>query len=217
MKRILVFLLGSSLVYGSYQVTVTNNQAPDANVGINHQDVLVMDVTLLTGAGGFLNAITFKNAGTAVSTDIDRMELWVDGASPGWDDDETNLGNITWDAANSDWVISGLNQACDGVRFFVTVDVSATPIDDRSFVMQIPALLDPVLNGIYDSGDEGIFLNTIDDGPVAPTTCIRTQTIHTLRSTDIIDDLVTARYGAGWNDKLVMDFTLPGNDGSAEH
>ncbi|MFH0774902.1 MAG: hypothetical protein V2A53_05335, partial [bacterium] len=213
---IVVLLVGSGLSW-SAQVTVTNHNAPALNVGINHQDVLVMDVTLSTGgAGGNLNAITFKNTGSADSTDIAMMELWVDGGSAGWDGDEADLGTIIWDAVNSDWVITGLNQACDGVRFFVTVDVSATPIDDRTLRLQIPLLSDPGTNGIYDSGDEGIFLDTVDDGPASPSTNSNNQTIHTLRSTDITDNSATAKYGAGWNDKLVLDFKLPDNDGVAD-
>ena len=80
-----------------------------------------------------LNRMIIQNEGTAVSGDIDRIELWMeDNGLGGFQDIYSNqptdllLGSFTYDIAQSKWRIANLLQPLiASERFYVTVNVNA--------------------------------------------------------------------------------------------
>ena len=128
---------------------------------------LVMDFYVYPDGGATtLTALTVANIGGAQSTDLDAVKLWKeDGSTSGFQSDEDNyVAELMWNG--SLWVKSGLSEAVSaGSRFYVTVDVSAQGSSNNTLQFEIPQLSDVNKNGEYDSGDEGLFLDSGENGP----------------------------------------------------
>jgi len=131
---------------------------------------IVIDADNNSCYGDELNAVTFKNLGTADNNDI-TLTLWVEnGTTPGFQPTEdyqlpvSGPRNATWDGDG--WYLSGLSWSLDvgdSDTFYVVANISRVATAGHTIQIQIPPLLDSNSNGGYDSGDEGLFLASTDD------------------------------------------------------
>src|SRR3989344_3742682 len=87
---ILIFILSAlpSLVSASVAGDFTVNSQPTYDVPPSTTNLLILDLTL-PGAG--LKSIKIDNAGTVAQANISRFLIYQDGASPGWDGDESEM------------------------------------------------------------------------------------------------------------------------------
>jgi len=116
-----------------------------------------------------LNALTIKNSGTAVNSDISQMKLWKDGGDNTFNNgggDDTSIGVIAYDGVDS-WDISGLTTtiSAGGLRLYVTINTAASPTNSRTVNLYIPKKVDAGTAGTYQAGDLGVFVASTNDGP----------------------------------------------------
>jgi len=126
-------------------------------LGPDDGPVLAMDLTL-PGNGGLgdqLQGITFINQGTADATDVTVAQLWADGGDGTFDggvgDDEA-IGRLNLDSDT--WASTVLERSlpAEGLRLFVSLDVSSTPHDSVTVQLMVPV--------------NGILLASSNDGPL---------------------------------------------------
>ncbi|MEK7813759.1 MAG: PQQ-binding-like beta-propeller repeat protein, partial [Candidatus Desantisbacteria bacterium] len=83
--------------------------------------------------------------------------------------------------------------------------------------LEIPKLSDGTNTGIFDTGDEGIFVASKHIGPTdADLTSANKQNLHKRIKADITDYTVSKQTGPGWLDLLLLDFKLPDSDGAGD-
>ncbi len=126
-------------------------------LGPDDGPVLAMDLTL-PGNGGLgdqLQGITFINQGTADATDVALARLWVDGGDGTFDgesgDDEV-IGSLNLDGDTWASTVLARSLPAEGLRLFVSLDVSSTPHDSVTVQLAVP------VNGILFASD--------NDGPL---------------------------------------------------
>ncbi len=98
-----------------------------------------------------LNSLTIANSGSADTTDISTLELWLDiNSNNTWQSTDSLFG--TFNYQGSLWEINSLTLPIDSARasLFVLGDISATATPDATFSSEIP------LNGcLFNSGNDG--------------------------------------------------------------
>ena len=150
-----------------------NNEAPSAYFYPGEFDKLVLDLTIPSGVNGGedkLLTITIKNNGSAVNLyDIEKFKLWKDADEPGFQGmgKDEELGIFIYYASNISWYLSDLNAAvpADGLRIFISAEISKNATTNRSVQIKIPQLDDINSNGSFDLADSGIFMESKNNGP----------------------------------------------------
>lgn len=172
-----------------------NNEAPDGYFYPQEFDKLVLDITIPSGAGSGedkLSAITIKSEGNAVNrNDIEKFNLWSDSGDSGFQGmgKDEELGVFEYDSDNVVWYLSGLKAVIpeQGLRIFVSADISKSATTGRFIQIKIPALSDLNNNGVFDKGDLGVFLESGNNGPIG--TAIINSANQSIRPFRTSDDL----------------------------
>lgn len=137
----------------------------------NYIYIPVLNVMLPSALGGSdeLHAITVKNFGSAdagESEEIKTVRIWRDDGDTAFDPRlDKEIGEAVWDGTDS-WDISGLSESyTSSLSVFATIDTSSSATASTTVRFAIPRLSDANGNGEYDSGDEGVFFKSDNDGP----------------------------------------------------
>src|SRR3989344_1233315 len=133
MKRlILIFILSAlpSLVSASVAGDFTVNSQPTYAVPPGTTNLLIMDLTL-SSAG--LTSIKIHNAGTVAQSNLSRLVIYQDGASPGWDGDESEMAKKSF----SPFFDMELKGSFSQQRIFVTADISSTTYSGKTIKPEI--------------------------------------------------------------------------------
>ncbi|MDI6840000.1 MAG: FlgD immunoglobulin-like domain containing protein [bacterium] len=185
-------LTGRAYVEKSRAMSNTNSIAKARTVKGGATNLLVMDFFLKTADPCTVNAITFRNTGTATARDtgdIQVVKFWYEsGADTGFNSATDNLvGTASYydTLGGLNWYLTGISApripgGSDSVRVYVTVDLKAVPQNGRTIIMQIPQLQDTSAGGTtgsFDLMEVGIFVSNPEDGPSADITNTMTQTI----------------------------------------
>ena len=150
-----------------------NNEAPSAYFYPGEFDKLVLDLTIPSGIEGSedkLLAITIKNTGNALdSSDIEKFKLWKDDDEPGFQGmgKDEELGVFTYYDSNTSWYLNNLNLVipAEGLRIFISTEISKNAATNRSVQIKIPQLDDIDNDGNFDLADLGIFMESKNNGP----------------------------------------------------
>jgi len=178
-KFYLVFIISlvfSLFLTNSATATITadfkNQEAPSAYFHPQEFDNLVMDLIIPSGKNGEdkLKTITLENIGSARDFyDIEKLKLWSDDGPIGFQGMEVDkeLGTFTFDNQNMIWYLTNLNEPVptQGLRVFVSTEISKNATAHRTIQMKIPKLSDANNNGNFDLGDLGVFLESKNNGP----------------------------------------------------
>lgn len=171
----LILLLLASPVLASTQIEFTKTDVAAATWYIGQWDKLAFDVKIPANAGktDILNAITIQNLGNASpQRGLRELRLWVDAGVPGfqgWGVDK-DLGTGIWYPSNNSWYWSDMIQTipATGLRLFVTTEMSSTPPStavNYYVQLKLPTLLDNNNDGLFDVGDQGVFVVSGNNGP----------------------------------------------------
>jgi len=131
------------IAYGSAASDFIVNRQSTYDVPYGTTKVLILDLTLPKPAEGQtlqLQSIKIHNAGTADHTVIYKLEIWEDGSSLGWDNDETMVVRIPA-VPFFDTEISGTfreySESDSWQRIFITLDISSDFIAERTIQPQL--------------------------------------------------------------------------------
>ncbi|MFA7381806.1 MAG: M23 family metallopeptidase, partial [Bacteroidia bacterium] len=167
-----------------------------------------------------LDAVTVANTGTAVnSTDISLVKLWQDNGDAVFSasTDTAIDSDCTYNASTSNWECDVSTQYTAAPRFFVTVNIPASPTNGATIKMSIPTILDAGTIGAFNTGDKGVFLAGNYDGPSSAVTNANIQTIVTNQNPSTPTSLgpTTLVDGSTGNDNTpTLTFTLADTDGA---
>lgn len=122
-------------------------------------DNLVLDFTV--EADDTLDTVVIKSNGTARTRhEIDKLILWTDTGTEGFDGFAIDTELAEGELDENNWVFDELDYTIDGEqRFFVTVETGRTTDNSRWFEYCLTSY-DADEDGVYDSGDLGIFLSS---------------------------------------------------------
>lgn len=152
------------------------NDVPSSTWYLGQFDKLALDVVIPSGTGGVdsLKAFTVVNNGNAYyAHGLQNLRLWADSGEPGfqgWGVD-TDFGPGSSSGLQNSWVWNDLdvNVGAEGKRFFVSAEMwptaSTTPVN-YSVQLLIPELVDANKNGLYDADDQGVFMESKNNGPM---------------------------------------------------
>jgi len=124
-----------------------------------------LDFTVDLPENNTLNSLVVRNSGTAKSgLEISGLSLWQDGGNVGFDGfavDEL-LASGTYDQDSGNWAFTDISQVVSSGenRFFVSAETLKNGTVNRSFVFYLPGFSDQNNDGLYDSGDRGMFFET---------------------------------------------------------
>jgi hypothetical protein len=187
-KKILLIIsifIFSVIVLDSVQAfEVVNNEAPSAYFYTKEFDKLLLDVTIPFDGEDSLSAIVVKNNGTALNlNDLRDVKLWKDAGEVGFQGmgKDEEIGTFTYDYSNYAWYLSDINVAVpsEGLRIFVTTEISSGPTSGRYIQFQIPSLYDENGDGIFGLNDFGIFMESKNNGPDTSVVNSSSQSIRT--------------------------------------
>jgi hypothetical protein len=169
-----VALIGAGVVFAvrSPQVMITLHDVPARGVYAG-EDVLGIDMSIAAPGGDVLDVLTVRQDGAAQwQIDLASATLWSDAGADGFQGRgrDVPLADGEWDATLSGWVFRAINAnvPSGGARFFVTTRIAASPSQQTTVRLQIPAFTDTGLPMEYNGGDRGIFLRTARVVPAAP-------------------------------------------------
>jgi len=170
---ILITLFWITPVNATVVTDFVNNEAPSAYFYPAEFDKLVLDLTIPSGANGGedkLSAIVIKNNGNAINlSDIEKFKLWKDADEPGFQGmgKDEELGTFTYYASNISWYLNNLevNVPAEGLRIFISVEISKNATTNRSIQINIPQLNDIDNDGNFDLADSGIFMESKNNSP----------------------------------------------------
>jgi len=178
MKRFISFLIVSllfplGLIFAFSPSEITNHEASEDFIFTREFDKLVLDATLPSGNQGnsdVLKAFAIQSEGTARNiNEVSKFILWQDKGKQGFQGMgiDGKIGELNLWNENYSWYLNNLEVLIpsEGLRIFVSVEVSGAPTNSRFLKMKIPALLDFNENGDYDLGDLGIYLQSKNNGP----------------------------------------------------
>lgn len=114
----------------------------------------------------YVSRIMVKNSGTAQANSDYTLSVCESGAGNFWCDAPTNCNPMTWNG--SGWEIGGMEISflSSGLRACFLADINASAVGGRTIQLQIPKLIDTgATPGLYDAGEEGLFLYSQNDGP----------------------------------------------------
>ncbi|OIO46944.1 MAG: hypothetical protein AUJ28_01560 [Parcubacteria group bacterium CG1_02_37_51] len=133
-------------------------------------DLLVLDVVILDNSGepDVLQAVTVNNTRDANNDDIEKVILWADNGDDLWQG--YMIDNTLGEGVRVDfrrWVFSDLNYdiPVGGLHLYVSVETKTTVNTNRKMQFEIDALSDGDNDGVYNSGDKGIFVESTNNGP----------------------------------------------------
>ncbi|GEM_PF-5350702 len=154
-------------VYSKY----TNHGAPEITMYQRTFDHLVMDVSIpnvVENSGmDHITAIGFSYQGTATRADIIFFKLWEDQGEAGWQglgvDRLVAHANFSNDTI---WYVDEISIPLpkEGVRIFISTEISSNPTDNHWMQAEI-GLSDKYRKGVFDVGDEGIYVASGNHGP----------------------------------------------------
>ena len=193
---ILITLFWITPVNATVVTDFVNNESPSAYFYPGEFDKLVLDLTIPSGANGGedkLSAIVIKNNGNAINlSDIEKFKLWKDADEPGFQGmaKDEELGIFTYYASNISWYLSDLNVVVpsNGLRIFISAEISKNATDRRSIQIKIPQLDDLDSNGSFDLADSGIFIESKNNGP--SDLAIANSYFQTLKTFSARDNLI---------------------------
>ena len=194
---ITISLLLAPAFVGAVNVSdFTVNEVESAFLYNQAFDQLVLDVIIPSGTDNTdkLLAFTIKNDGIARDiNDIKNFILWTDDGIIGFNGfgKDNKVDVLNYNSSSNYWYISNLNLSIpeEGLRIFVSADISINMTTNRSIKMRIPQLDDVNNNGEFDVGDFGIFLESKNNGPTDGT--VRNSFTQTLK--DFIRDNLAPR------------------------
>lgn len=140
-----------------------------------------------------INMMTVKNLGTLSNSSISSLKLYVDAGvilptngycdNPVGSVDDLYVGDFTYDATNNQWLANFAgNSIPNFIRLCIAADI-ARGTTGGTIITSLPTLTDANANGLYDSGDNGLFYYSQNDGPVGgPITTPYTITIPSTSS-----------------------------------
>ena len=151
------------------------NDVPSSTWYVGQFDKLAFDVIIPSGNGGVdsLKALTVVNEGNAYyAHGLQNLRLWADAGDPGfqgWGVD-TDFGPGSSSGLQNSWAWNDLdiNVGVAGKRFFVSAEMWTTaPTSQVNYYVQlsIPELVDANNNGLYDADDQGVFMESKNNGP----------------------------------------------------
>lgn len=127
---ILLFILIPVFVSASTAGDFIVNPQPTYDVSPGTTNLLILDLTL-PGTG--LKSIKIDNAGTVAQMNISRLSIYQDGASPGWDGDESEMARKSF----SPFFDTVLNGDFSESRIFVTIDITSTTYSGKTIKPEI--------------------------------------------------------------------------------
>lgn len=133
---------------------------------------LVFDITIPSknGAIDYIQNLTLRNATTNTNQNINIVQLWVDGSTPGFQgvEDDILYTQGDWDTSNNLWVFRNINLFIpnENLRIFFTITTSDEVTSDSQIQMSIPVFDDQNRNNHYDFGDKGVFTKSYNHGPI---------------------------------------------------
>lgn len=151
----------------------TNHQVPEAYIYPQEFDKLVMDLTIPNGNNGaedILEALTLQNTGTARDyNDIEKLIMWQDAGLEGFQGMaiDKEIGTFSYNGLDSSWYLDNLDLLVpiQGVRIFISAEINKNATTNRSIQIKIPVLSDVSSNNSFDLGDQGIFMQSGQNGP----------------------------------------------------
>lgn len=225
MKKILILSLAFLMIAGCAsvgQAQIIILTQPFNNIGAREGsyfqadfDILVMDFVIPGSEEDSLQAITFRNLGTAQDfTHISKVIVWKDEGQSGFQGMgiDRQLGTATWNGLYSNWYLDNMNEPVPGagLRLFVSVETPYSLPVTTTIKFSIPMLSDRNDNGSFDVGDTGIYFQSgenlpTDESIINP----NTQTLYQLSYDNlapkaVIDNLPEMQLIAAG------DFTLTG-------
>lgn len=171
---ILFLILISAPALASIASNFQKTEVAVATWYIGQWDKLAFDMKIPANNGktDILNAFTVKNLGTATpGHGLRELRLWVDAGTPGfqgWGVDKDLGVGIFY---NNSWYWSDLIQTipASGLRFFVSAEMWPTPpVSSINYTVQLvlPQLIDNNGDGLFDVGDQGVFVVSGNNGPI---------------------------------------------------
>jgi len=165
----LPFIFAESVLFSDFK----NQEAPSDYFYPQEFDNLVMDLIIPSGktGGDTLKAITLENTGSARDFyDIEKLKLWADSGPSGFQGMEVDeeLGTFAFYNPNMSWYLTNLDESvpAQGLRIFVSAEISKNATTYRTIQMKIPKLSDVNSNGNFDLGDLGVFWESKNNGPI---------------------------------------------------
>ena len=169
--------------------------------------------------GDKLTSIQIGSPGTCNEASINKIIIWEDGASSGWDGDETNIGSLTQSGVGT-LIGQTINtpgasvytSGSDYQRLMVTIDLTATPTDTCTFQPRIltnGAVLASTNDGPTDTfaGTAGIV--TVDSQAPTGTVVLGTATLF---DGDLVQE-VTVNYDEPMDGASTPTITFGGTVG----
>jgi|GEM_PF-1285660 len=157
----------TALAFDSKSIVL--NDVPYATFMKGTFDNLVLDFSVITVKPDTLKAISLKNLGSAnYLSQMKYLELWADEGAPGFQGMgiDREIGDFNSSADQQSWYLDNLSeQIQDTKRFFVTVETFSSVQKSATIQLQIPQLVDNNANGSFDYGDQGIFMDSGNNGP----------------------------------------------------
>ncbi len=157
---------------GAVSSDFINHQAPSDYFYPQEFDKLVLDLTIPSGTDGEdkLQTITLENGGSAKDYyDIEKVKIWREAGPTGFQGMEVDkeLGAFTYYSQNQSWYLDNLAESVpvEGLRIFISVEISKNATANRTLQMKIPLLSDANSNSVFDLGDLGIFMEPQKNGP----------------------------------------------------
>jgi hypothetical protein len=224
MRKTLFFLfafLGTLLVAQPVEAFVSseiidNLSYQELKVYNRDFDILVLDFVLPDnhGVADVLQALTVNNTREANNSDIDKVILWQDDGDDIWQglgvDVKLAEGNRV-DYRN--WIFVGLDQVIPvgGLHLYVSVETKETITSERKMQFALDELSDVNADGSYNSGDQGVFVDSDNDGPI--NAGLVSDYVYTLenRTVDILApkiNLTNLKAGGSYN--LTDPFVIEG-------
>ncbi|MBI5134752.1 hypothetical protein HZA86_00750 [Candidatus Uhrbacteria bacterium] len=167
------FFLFAAFFFGAPRVhalTATLNPVEFSTIYSYQQDNLLLDLTIVPKTSGeTLKALAVKDLlSSSTASQFASLELWSDNGAPGYQGwlTDVDVASATMDS-NGVWAFSGLSLAMpeNGLRLYVTG--TAGQILNRRYLVQfgLLALSDGNTDGKYQTGDTGVFVDPVDNGP----------------------------------------------------
>ncbi|MFA5188553.1 MAG: hypothetical protein WC460_04285 [Patescibacteria group bacterium] len=156
----------------------------DGLATLNSTDTILEDNgNVQTGIAGVPNGVidreidtlayfSFLNAGTAVpGAEITNLALYAAGAddicdNPAGSVDDVFVNNFTWTGTEWSLPMIGEFSSLTTGRLCVSMNVSPATPPGRTFILAVPQLVDNNLNGLFETGDNGWFFYSSNDGAI---------------------------------------------------
>jgi len=163
---LLVPTLGQSAERSDYTINPTPSEIYYASTFDN----LVFDFVVPDNDGyeDVLKALTAINSADTSGTGIKNLKLYADDKEPGFQGMgvDKDLGNGIYSTTHNYWYWDSLDEVVPvgGLRLFITIEGSSYISYDIVIQMRVHQLFDDDLDGEFDLGDRGVFVESDNDG-----------------------------------------------------